>query len=102
MKRLLSTLFLFGIGFQIAFSLNVYFEPVFSYNTDVFLTSDFNDEKNTATFGNDLLAAEIVINEILPNGTVELKNIGDEPIDISSYWLCNFPSYSQIGNLNSD
>jgi len=44
--------------------------------------------------------AEVVINEILPNGTVELKNIGTASVDISAYWLCNFPDYDQLQNVN--
>ncbi len=43
---------------------------------------------------------QIVINEILPGGTVELKNIGPETVDVSTYWLCDFPRYEQIGDLN--
>ena len=45
-------------------------------------------------------AGQIVINEILPNGTVEVKNIGSETVDISSYWLCDFPTYEQFADLN--
>ena len=44
--------------------------------------------------------AQVVINEILVGGTVELKNTGNTAVDVSSYWLCNFPNYDQIQNLN--
>ncbi len=100
MKRLLFTLILFGFGFCSTFALNIYLEPIFSYETDAFIATDLNEEKNTVFLEDDFLAAEIVINEILPNGTVELKNIGDEAIDISTYLLCNFPNYSMIGGMN--
>jgi hypothetical protein len=40
-----------------------------------------------------------IINEILGNGFVELKNAGDAAIDISDYWLCDFPFYDQLKNL---
>ena len=42
--------------------------------------------------------AQIVINEIKENGSVELKNLGNQTIDVSSYWLCDFPSYRQLSN----
>ncbi|MEO1260752.1 MAG: T9SS type A sorting domain-containing protein [Bacteroidota bacterium] len=91
MKRTISTLFLLAMGFQIAFTLNVYTETTCLYTVN---------EIPATGMASDLLVAEIVINEILPNGTVELKNIGDESLDVSDYWLCNFPGYVQIGNLD--
>jgi len=42
--------------------------------------------------------AQIVINEILPNGSVELKNVGTSMTNVGSYWLCDFPAYQQISN----
>ena len=42
----------------------------------------------------------IVINEINDNGQIELKNVGTTAIDVSSYWLCNFPSYNELSTLN--
>jgi hypothetical protein len=42
----------------------------------------------------------VVINEILPNGTVELKNVGGATVDVSMYQLCNFPSYMMIAQGN--
>ncbi|HMQ48335.1 MAG TPA: T9SS type A sorting domain-containing protein [Saprospiraceae bacterium] len=47
------------------------------------------------------MQAQVVINEIRPNGTVELKNIGSSTIDVGSYWLCDFPVYQQIGSAGS-
>ncbi len=44
--------------------------------------------------------SQIVINEIFAGGTVELKNIGNSTVDVSNYWLCDFPSYQRISNLN--
>jgi len=41
----------------------------------------------------------IVINEINNNGEVELRNTGTGSVDISSYWLCNFPGYDQLSTL---
>ena len=44
--------------------------------------------------------AQVVINEFLVDAnTVELKNLGTEEVDVSGYFLCSFPAYSQIGNL---
>ena len=44
------------------------------------------------------LNAQIVISEIKAPGSVELKNIGKETVDVSSYWLCDFPAYSQLSS----
>ena len=46
------------------------------------------------------LNAQVVINEILPDGTVELKNIGAANVDVSGYWLCDFPAYQEIQASN--
>ncbi len=43
--------------------------------------------------------AQVVINEIIEGSGVELKNIGSESIDISSYWLCDFPAYDRLDDL---
>ena len=48
------------------------------------------------TFGSSQMMAQIVINEVSPSGTVELKNIGSTTIEVGDYWLCNFPNYEQI------
>ena len=45
------------------------------------------------------LNAQIVLNEIIPGGQVEIKNTGGSTVDISSYWLCNFPTYTQLSSL---
>ena len=47
-------------------------------------------------------SAQVVINEADRNGTVELRNNGTAPVDISGYWLCNFPAYTQLSNLTLD
>ncbi len=49
-------------------------------------------------FGNHTINAQIIINEILPPERVELKNIGTDTVDVSNYWICNFPSYRQISD----
>ena len=46
------------------------------------------------------VTGQIVINEVLPGGTVEIKNNGTTEVDISNYWLCDFPAYEQINSLN--
>ncbi|MEM8906542.1 MAG: hypothetical protein AAGD05_01745, partial [Bacteroidota bacterium] len=46
------------------------------------------------------LNAQVVINEVASPGTIELKNIGDSTVNVTNYWLCDFPSYQRIGNLN--
>ena len=47
-------------------------------------------------------SSQIVINEILPDGTVELKNIGTSMVDVSGYILCDFPTYQSIANSSLD
>ena len=41
----------------------------------------------------------IVINEVAADGMIELFNGTDSIIDVSSYWVCNFPAYTQISNM---
>ncbi len=52
--------------------------------------------------GGTTAAAQVVINEINGDDRVELKNIGGTSIDISNYWLCDFPAYGQLQNLTID
>ncbi|NRB54073.1 MAG: hypothetical protein HRU41_40870, partial [Saprospiraceae bacterium] len=44
--------------------------------------------------------SQVVINEVLANTSVELKNIGNSTVDVSDYWLCNFPDYARLAQLN--
>ncbi|MDX1409363.1 MAG: hypothetical protein R3330_14550, partial [Saprospiraceae bacterium] len=44
-------------------------------------------------------SAQIVINEIIPPNTVELKNLGGTTVPIGEYNLCDFPDYDQLDNL---
>lgn len=56
-----------------------------------------------ATFG--YANAQIVINEIDPTtNSIELKNLGTSSVDVSDFWLCDFPKYTQIssGELKKD
>ena len=48
------------------------------------------------TVGLTTAQAQVVINEILPGATVELKNIGSAAVDISGYYLCDFPAYQNV------
>lgn len=45
--------------------------------------------------------SQIAINEVIysPAQTVELKNMTDSTVDVSSYWLCSFPIYTQVQNM---
>ncbi|NQX91228.1 MAG: hypothetical protein HRT74_03680, partial [Flavobacteriales bacterium] len=44
--------------------------------------------------------AEIVLSEFsLETNTVELQNIGDEALNVSSYRLCTFPQYATLSSL---
>ena len=44
--------------------------------------------------------AQVVLNEVIFGGSpaVELKNIGSTEVNTSSYFLCSFPTYTQIQN----
>ncbi len=68
-------------------------------NTDLIGCFDFSNsievDRMDCGGGNPAI---IVLNEINSNGDVELKNIGGTAMDISTYWLCIFPSYVMIAN----
>ncbi len=40
-----------------------------------------------------------VINEVTDDDRVEILNIGNSPIDVGEYWLCNRPFYDRINSL---
>lgn len=42
--------------------------------------------------------AQIILNEVTADGRVELINVGDEAVDVSGYWLVNFPTYLRLDN----
>ena len=46
--------------------------------------------------------SQITINEFDATGVVEITNSGTQSVDISGYWLCNFPAYTQLSNLTLD
>ncbi len=46
------------------------------------------------------LEAQVVINEVSEDGSVELKNSGNSMVNVGSYWLCDFPTYDRISDLS--
>lgn len=44
--------------------------------------------------------ASVAINEINDNNQVELKNLSAQTVNITGWWLCNFPAYQPIAALN--
>ena len=44
--------------------------------------------------------ATIVVSEINSDNQVELTNTGNEMVDVSSLWLCDFPAYDQLSTLS--
>lgn len=46
-----------------------------------------------------LLAENITISEVGQDGHIELFNGTDGTLDVSGYWLCNFPTYAQLFTL---
>ena len=53
-----------------------------------------------ALFALSIGTAQVVISEVFPNGTFELENNGNATVDVSSYWICTFPSYTQLSDLS--
>ena len=47
-----------------------------------------------------LSTAQLAINELSTTGEIEIINTSNDVIDVSSFWLCDRPSYEQIGNLD--
>jgi len=43
--------------------------------------------------------SDVIINEVSIDGEVEIFNGTDAAIDVSNYWLCNFPAYTRLSNL---
>ena len=44
--------------------------------------------------------SQVVISEVYANGSFQLTNIGTEAVDVSSYWICSFPSYVVLNSLD--
>ena len=51
--------------------------------------------------------AQVIISEVYDDNSFELSNTGSDTVDLSTYWICNFPNYKQLnaitiecGNLN--
>ena len=43
--------------------------------------------------------AQVVISEVFANGTFELRNDGNSPVNVSAYWICDFPDYRRLDQL---
>jgi len=72
------------------------FDGCFSLSNGILVVRDDSDD----ACGSTAVGPIIVVNEIIPTGgLVELKNIGDESLDVSSYILCNFPDYERLDAL---
>ena len=72
-----------------------------SLNKDTNLTGSaaYTTGNNTICGNTGSNMDQIEISEIAYNGDVELINTGSSTVDISNFWLCNRPSYSQLSNL---
>ena len=42
---------------------------------------------------------QISIVEFGETGFIEISNTGDEAVDVNGIWLCQFPSYADLGNV---
>ena len=50
-------------------------------------------------FGYTTANAQVVISEVFANGTFELRNTGNSTVNISQYWICDFPDYRRLDQL---
>ncbi len=55
----------------------------------------------TAVPAVDVQLENVIINEVGVDGRIELYNGTAAAVDVSNYWLCNFPAYSRIGDATS-
>jgi len=47
-------------------------------------------------------SSQLIVNEVSANifsDLVEVKNVSNAPLDISTYWICSFPDYEQFSTL---
>ncbi len=74
--------------------------------TGLAVGSDANNITGCASLSNSIAVTRtsqttggIVINELNSNDRFEIKNTGNTSVDISSYWICDFPAYNQLSTL---
>ena len=60
------------------------------------ISADFVEVNREAA--NDALE-DVIINEVGVDGRIEFYNGTDAAVDVSGYWLCNFPAYDQLSSL---
>ena len=51
-------------------------------------------------FGHTTTNAQVVISEIFADGVFELTNTGSSTVDLSPYWICDFPDYRRLNGLD--
>ena len=44
--------------------------------------------------------AQVIISKVFANGSFELRNTSNGTIDISSYWICDYPDYRALNSLS--
>lgn len=42
---------------------------------------------------------QVIISKVFANNSFELKNMGNTTVDISTYWICDFPKYRPLSTL---
>jgi len=52
------------------------------------------------SYSNNAISQTILITEVLAGDVVELYNASDITIDVTDYWLCDFPAYDQISDFD--
>ena len=50
-------------------------------------------------FGYTSTNAQVIISEVFANGTFELRNTGNSTVNVSNYWICDFPDYRRLDQL---
>jgi len=51
-------------------------------------------------FGYSSANAQVIISEVFANGSFELRNTGTGTVNVSSYWICDFPDYRRLDQLD--
>jgi len=69
---------------------------VLSFLFCLLLCASISNKANSQTLGGTVLISEIS----LCDQAIELQNVGNTNVDVSSWYLCNFPAYDQIFSAN--
>ena len=66
------------------------------------ISEGFVTVNRVADDGEGFQFTDAVISEVSADGEIEIFNGTDAAIDVTDYYLCNFPAYTRVGNLTLD